>query len=174
MSSGLTFRRLRAEDLLQLTPQASQRVQYGQEVELSYDEAAAYAAGPHAWAAEGPLGAVACMGVAETFPGAAGLAWAIFAEGVELRQMARLTRFAREVVIGQNPLPRIEAVVRCTDVEAAVETGHAVSPAALRAYALETPTPQVRWALAVGLSPVAVLRKFGAANETHLLLERIL
>lgn len=172
MRSEISFRRLRAEDLLQLEPQPSQLLQYGQAVSISYEEAVAYAAGPFAWAAEAERGVIACMGVAETFEGAAGLAWALFAEGVSRREMARLTAFARDVVVGENPLPRIEAVVRCSDIEAAIDAVGS-SPAVLREIALETPTPQVRWALAVGLQPVAVLRKFGAASETHMLMERI-
>jgi hypothetical protein len=50
---------------------------------------------------------------------------------------------------------------------------NASDPCALLQQALERPTPEVRWSIAVGLRPVAVLRKFGAANEPHLLMERI-
>lgn len=170
----LEFRKLRAIDLLSIAPQPSQRVQYGQPVELSIEEAHGYAAGAFAWTAWDGDRVVACLGVAETFPGAAGLAWALFDESATRREMAQVTRFARDTVIGTNPLPRIEAVVRCADVEEFAEFHRVANPGGLHCFATMRPTPQLRWAMSVGLSPVAVLRKFGAANETHMLMERIL
>ena len=172
----LLFRRLRAMDLIELEPQESQRTQYGLRVaDMGLDEAEDYAAGPYAWAAVRGERVLACMGVAETFPGAAGVAWALFAEGPGEDHLA-ITRFARDEVIGKCPLPRIEAVVRCVDIEPLAKGIHDLNPHQMLARAMraEHRTPQVRWALAVGLMPIAVLRKYGAASETHMLLERVL
>lgn len=173
---GLSFRPLRAADLLEIAPIALFPTQYGLPVaELSFEEADNYASGRFAFGVRRGDRAVAALGVAETFEGTAGLAWAFLSAGLTRREKGEVTRFARDVVIGANPLPRIEAVVRCGDVEAFLADNPACAePGVLLDIALQVSTPQVRWALGVGLSPVAVLRKFGAAGETHMLLERII
>jgi hypothetical protein len=130
-------------------------------------EAAAVASNPGCYAVIREETVLACLGVTQTFPGAQGVAFALLGKGIG-RDHHVLTRFLREVVIGQSTLARIEAIVRCADVPAEL-TGQLP----MMTHALQHPTAPVRWALAVGLEPVAVLRKFGAAGEDHMLFERI-
>lgn len=164
----LAFVPLAAEHFLAIEPQDSQRTQYGIAwEEMDWSTAKAMAAQDNCWTAlrgETPL---AIFGINETFPERQGVAFAIFGQDIG-RAHHRLTRFAREEVIGKSALPRLEAIVRCADVDH--ETG---SQFVMMTAALQDPTPQVRWAIDVGFSPTAVLRKFGAAGETHMLLERI-
>lgn len=171
MSGALSFRPLRAVDLFDLELQPSQRLQYGLPVAgMTFEEAEAHAAQAGNWAMVDAGGAVrACFGITETFAGAQGLAWALIGAGLGPRAHLAMTRFARDEVIGKSELPRIEAIVVCELSPFSTSS----APHALLAQALSRPTPEVRWSLAVGLQPVAVLRKFGAANEPHLLMERI-
>lgn len=127
--------------------QASQRLQVGLETEMSADDARELIEHGEAWAALRGDQVIACMGIRETFPGRQGVAWAILAEGVGAAHLA-ITRHARRR-IRESPLVRIEAIVR---------TGVAA---------------ECIWARLVGLQPVALLRKFGALSEDHMLFERI-
>lgn len=163
----LEFRPLRASDLLQLEPQPSQSHWLGVPVgELSLEEAQAHADSGNAWTVWRDGAPIACLGVLETFPDRQGTAWALL--GTKLgRDHLALTRFARDVVIGASPLVRIETFAACCP--SPIET--ADSPRWLLGNALARPTPEIRWAIRVGFSPVAVLRKFGAASETVMLLE---
>jgi hypothetical protein len=168
---------LEAEHLFALDVQDSQRRQYGLDpLDMEMAQAADLADNPGSYAilraaphARDEREVIACFGISQTFPDAQGVAWAFLGKGLG-RDHHVLTRFAREVVIGGSALPRIEAIVRCADPPA--ETGFGQLP--MMNFALQNPTPEVRWALAVGLWPACVLRKFGAAGETHMLLERIL
>jgi hypothetical protein len=171
----LSFISLDAEHFFALDLQASQRTQYGVDpLAIDWAEAEAYAAQDNTWAAMREDQVLAVFGVHETFPGAQGAAFALLAKDLG-RDHHRLTRFAREEVIAKSPLPRIEAIVRCIDVEPGIKVCPDATPANMLAAALRprNRTPQVRWALTLGFTPVAVLRKFGAASETHMLLERI-
>lgn len=138
---------MRAEDAIAIQRQASQRVQLGLERQITLEEAQDLVDGGEAWTAYDGERIAACMGLRETFPGRQGVAWAILAEGVGRAHLA-VTRFARQRVAA-SPLVRIEAIVRA-----------------------EVPAECV-WAKLVGLTPAHVLRKFGAASETHVLFERI-
>jgi len=168
---------LRPEHIFALDLQESQRFQYGIDLfAIGVDEAEHYASQPAAWTMLDGVRPIACFGILETFPGAAGVAWALIGKNIG-RGHHRLTRFARDEVIGKSTLPRVEAIVRC-DLDLPPPDG-AICDAPTYAwlmlkFALDHPTPEVRWAIDVGLHPVAVLRKFGAANETHMLMERIL
>lgn len=165
----LEFVPLEAQHFFALDRQDSQATQYGLDpLDMEWAQAEAVAANPGCYAVLRGIEVLACLGVSETFPGKAGVAFAFLGRGIG-RDHHALTRFARETVIGASPLARIEAVVRCAEPPA--ETGFGQLP--MMTHALQHPTPPVRWALAVGLFPVAVLRKFGAASETHMLLERI-
>lgn len=172
---------LGAEHFFAIEPQDSQRTQYGIEWrDLEWAAAEAMAAQPGCWAVLRGVEVLAIFGINPTFADlrgtvVQGVAWALFAEGIG-RDHAALTRFAREHVIGKCPLTRLEAIVRCMDVEPYAEAPPCATPAELLELVTrrEFASAQVRWAIDVGFTPVAVLRKFGAAGETHLLLERIL
>lgn len=116
---------------------------------------------------------IGVMGVAETFPGTQGVAWAIFAPGLGADHLA-MTREARRR-LDRSPLVRIEAVVPCASIERFMREIPDATPAEQLRVVTEPRfrTPEIRWAMALGFQPAHVLRKFGAAAETHLLLERI-
>lgn len=170
------FEKLKPQHLLDLVPQASQQLQYGLPVDdISWDEAAALAEQDNCWSAIGDDGKIlACLGVNETFPGVQGVSWAFFAENLG-REMVPITQFAREVVIGLSPLRRIEAIVRCEEMPDWLEEERLpeIRASVAVAWAMRHATPQVSWAIKVGLDPVAVLRAFGAAGEAHMLLELV-
>jgi hypothetical protein len=162
-----------AQDAIEIRRQASQRVQLGLAREMTIEEAEALAEGDgEAWTLFAGARIVACVGLRETFPGAQAVAWAILAEGLGAAHLA-VTRHAR-ARIAASGLNRIEAI--CTaalDAEAVLaETGPLDAGQLLQAV-MAVPSPEMRWAAAVGLAPAAVLRRFGAAGETHVLFERI-
>lgn len=154
--------------------QPSQRTQLGIPIEhLDQAEAEAMAneAVTAAFLRDGkPIGV---MGVAETFPGKSGVAWAIFAPGLGRDHLA-ITREARRR-LDQAQLGRIEAVAPCVEIERFMGEMPDASPVEQLRVALHPRfrTPEIRWAMALGFKPAHVLRKFGAAAETHMLLERI-
>ncbi|MCJ8159859.1 hypothetical protein [Sphingomonas sp. LaA6.9] len=135
------------DDAMTIRRQASQRVQVGLEAVMTPEIAQDLINGGEAWTALRDGEPVACLGIRETFPGVQGVAWAILAEGVGSAHLA-ITRHARRR-IAESPLVRIEAIVR-TSIDA-----------------------ECVWARMAGLSPVALLRKFGALSEDHLLFERV-
>lgn len=172
----LRFVPLAAEHFFDLELQDSQRTQYGLDpTAISRDEAEHYARQPNCWAVLRCDRPIAILGISETFAGVQGVAFALLGKDLG-RDHLSLTRFLRDVVIGQSELTRIEAIVRCRDIEPHLTGFYSLDradPGDLLDLALEEPTPQVRWAKMAGLSPVAVLRKFGAAAETHMLMERV-
>lgn len=175
-SETLHFARLRPSHLFLVEPQESQRTQCGiAPAAMSVEEANNLADQGNAWVAMRGPRVIACLGIMETFPGQQGVAWALLSRHLG-RDIVPVTRFARDAVIGTSALARIEAIVRCQDLPEWL--GAERSPQVRHAIALEwasrNSTPQVHWAMKVGLEPVAVLRRFGAAGETHMLLERIL
>lgn len=173
----LRFVPLEAQHLFMVDLQSSQRRQFGIDPRaIEWSEAEAQAAQGNCWAAIEGDQVVACFGVNETFAGACGVGWAFLGREIGARRHLRMTRFVREVVIGESPLPRIEAIARCADVDLAfMDAGVKWDPAAAlkTAASPQYRTPQVRWAIDVGFAPAAILRKFGAAGEAHMLLERI-
>ena len=166
----LEFKKLEPWHFFDLDLQGRQRWQYGMDVqkELKPEVAAHYAEQPNMWACVRGGKPIAIMGINQTFPGVQGVAFALFGKGVS-RSHHRLTRFAREVVIGQSGLRRVEAIVRCAEPPPPFDR----NPFEMLHFCLDSVTPEVRWAMDVGLSPVAVLRNFGVASEAHMLLERI-
>lgn len=171
MTPGVTIRKLDAVDLIAIERQPSQRLQLGQVVDVSPEEAAALATQPLAFAVEADGRLICCMGIMETFPGKQGVAWAIFAPGIGRAHVA-ITRHARWQ-LAHCGLARVEAIVLGADAEPIVTRWPHLDGAQLLAAVLATPTPECRWAAAIGLQPAAVLRKFGGASETHVLFERI-
>ena len=116
---------------------------------------------------------IGVMGVAETFPGTHGVAWAIFAEGLGSDHLA-ITREARRR-LDTSALARIEAIAPCADAERIIDAMPEIQPDVLLRVMLDRTvrTPEVSWAMLMGFRPVHVLRKYGMAAESHMLLERI-
>jgi hypothetical protein len=166
----LCFRQLAAADLLAIEPQDSQRQQYGLDVgDMDPEHAAALAGEANSWAVLRGDTVLACIGISQTFPGVQGVAWALLSRHMG-RDVVPVTDFTARVMIAGSPLQRIEAIVRSRDIPAHFA---ADNPRLLFLHAMAAPTPQVRWAIKVGLHPVHVMRKFGAAGEAHMLMERI-
>lgn len=159
-------------DLLALEPQSSQRMTLGIDTSaLSADEAEILCAQQEAWAIRADGRLIACFGIQETFPEAQGVAWAILGERIGPAHLA-MTRFAAGR-IRKSPLSRIEAIVRGPDAESILDVFPGLDSAQLIEAAMTMATPECIWARLVGLKPAYVLRKFGAARETHVLFERI-
>lgn len=167
----LQFRRLQARDLIEIEVQPSQRRQFGLPMQFDSEDAEALAAQPDAWTAMIGDRIACCIVIGENFPGKSGVATALFAPGIGHHHRA-LTRFARELV-ANSPLPRIEAVAIANDAERILERFPHLDPYELLTSVMVDATPQCRWAMLTGFTPIAVLRKFGAASETHVLFERI-
>lgn len=171
-----SIERMRAADLAEIRLQATQREQLGQAVAFDQDEAEQLAAQPVAWTvrdrATGEYGRIlCCMAIAETFPGKQGVAMALFADNLGAAHVG-LTRWARRCIT-DSKLPRVEAIALANDAEAILARFPYLDPWELLHAVMVQPTPPCRWAMAVGLKPVAVLRKFGGAGQTHVLFERI-
>ncbi|MDX3883607.1 MAG: hypothetical protein QHC65_04235 [Sphingomonas sp.] len=144
----MRIRRMQAADMIAIERQPSQRVQLGIERTPTLDEAEDLAGEREAWTAEADDGRLlACFGIRETFPDRQGVAWAVLATGIGGAHVG-ITRAARRM-IERSRLARIEALARLS-IEA-----------------------ECRWPTLVGLQPLAILRKFGAASEDHVLFERI-
>ena len=168
----LSFRRLEPGDLLSIDAQASQQLVLGLRVRLDFAQAEHYAAMPVAWAARRGEELLACFGINELFAGAHGVAWAVLAEGLGRDHLA-LTRFMQSE-IRDCGLARLELLARCVDVDLAVErlpdiTGDELVQLVTKP---DHATPEVRWAMMLGMEPAHVLRRFGAASESYLLYER--
>lgn len=177
MRDALTFRRLRASDCLTIEMQGSQRTVMGLDAEMGWEEAELHAAQPVGWTAvvsdpDGSMRILACFGISETFPGQVGVGWAMLASGLGKYHL-QLTRFVSKI-IGTCPLPRLEVIAPCSNVELIAREYPQFDPWALVQAAMAEPTRECRWALMLGLQPVHVLRRHGAADESYMLFERIL
>lgn len=166
-----------AEDAMLIERQRSQRVALGLEAEMSIEIAQDLIDGGEAWTVwrltEIEAAPIACMGIRETFPGVQGVGWAILAEGIGAAHLAVTRHFARRVA--ESPLQRIEVVAKSSvDAEAILAKFPDIDPNALLQCVLALDDgPEVRWPRLAGMMPAHVLRKFGAASETHILFERI-
>lgn len=148
MSAVIRIEPLTVDAAMSIERQASQMVQLGISRRMNRDDAEALVAGiGEKWAViENATGrTVACFGLAETFPGKQGVAWAILAEGIGTAHLA-MTRFCRARVAA-SPLVRIEAIVR-------------------------TPSECV-WAKMIGLTFRCALPCFGALSQTHFLYDKV-
>jgi hypothetical protein len=164
--------RLTIEDLFALEPQASQRMTLGLDTALmSADEAEQLCAEDEAWAIRADGRLIAAVGIQQTFPGSMGVCWAILGDGVGKAHLA-MTRFAASR-IRQSKLARLEAIVRGPDAESILDHFPCLDAAQLLTAVMTMATPECVWARLCGLKPAHVLRKFGAARETHILFERI-
>lgn len=147
MRGSIEIRPMVADDAMAIKRQCSQRIQLGLEAQMTLEIAQDIVDGGEAWTMTRDDLPIACMGLRETFPPVQGVAWAILSDMIGPAHL-RMSRFARQR-IAQSPLVRIEAIVRtCVPAECI-------------------------WARLVGLEPVALLRKFGAASEDHMLFERV-
>lgn len=171
------FARLRPEDLAEIQLQASQARFLAALPMAGEDpaERAAICAQPVAWSAwvDGRL--IACFGIYETFPGAHGVAWALLADGIGTAHLA-LTRFIQGEIAARD-LPRLELLAAAPDVETQIAAG---TPMGLRykaaghvSLAWRQATPEMRWAVLLGMEPVHLLRQFGPEGESVMLFERI-
>lgn len=174
MSAALAIVPMTAGHALALERQASQRVQLGVIADFTREEAERLAAAPgEAWAALDGTRVVAVFGLVETFARRQATAWAVLSSDVGRHHLA-ITRFCARR-IAQSVHCRIEAIVECADAEAVLarhpdlDAGELLAVLSLGAFE----TPGVRWARACGLKPAAVLRRYGADSETHMLCERI-
>ncbi len=116
---------------------------------------------------------VALFGLVETFRHVQATAWAVLSAGLGAYHLP-ITRFCAER-IRESEYRRIEAIVECADAEPLLARMPGLDPGQLVA-AMQVPgiaTVGVRWAEAVGMTGSAVLRRYGAASETHMLFERI-
>lgn len=59
------------------------------------------------------------------------------------------------------------------NVDALLASHPDLDPYELLEVVVSAKGPEVTWAMLAGLKPAAVLRKFGAASEDHVLCERI-
>lgn len=169
--------RLEAIDLMQIDAQESQKLWFGIECAPDWNNAEALAAQPVAWCARRDDGSLlACFGINETFEGVQGVAWALLAEPIGKDHLP-LTRFVRGVVEGCG-LRRLELFAKCVPIEQTraffIEHGAPVDSGVMVKAAMSEPTPECRWAAALGFEPVHVLRRFGFADEAMMLFERIL
>ncbi|MBT0667028.1 hypothetical protein HT136_01430 [Novosphingobium profundi] len=172
MSEPITLSRMSPDDLLRLKRQPSQRLFLGADGTITPAEAEALAAMPQAWAVRRGSEPIACFGVSELFAGQHGVAWAMLAQGLG-RAHLRLTRFVREK-LAACPLRRIETFVRCVDVEGLLARSPGLDSGHLVSLAMLAPTAECRWAVRLGFTPAHVLRRYGAGDETYMLMERIL
>jgi hypothetical protein len=144
-----TMRPMVLADAIGMVRQDSQRVQLGIErpAKITEDEAAAMLASGEAWACVRDGQVVGLCGINEEFPGVQGTAWAILSPQIGSSHLT-LTRHARRR-IAASPLVRVQALAR--DSEAAEKL----------------------WARLCGMTAEAVLHKFGARSETHILYSRL-
>lgn len=158
-------------DLLAIERHPAQTFQLGLFAAVTLEGAEELAEQGECWTCFVGDRAVACVGIGETFPGVQGVAWGVLGVGVGAAHLT-VTRWARERV-RQSPLLRLEAIARSADAEAIVAAHPGIDQASLLAAVLATPTPETIWAKLCGFRAAHVLRKFGAASETHVLFERI-
>lgn len=167
----LTIVPLEAEHLLRIEQQPSQRYVLGRLAVFSEEEAEAHASQKVAYTAFLGDRIMACMLIYETFPDQVGVAYAVLAEGLG-RHHLQLTRFIKGK-IEESRLPRIEVIAPCWDIEDLAALHPEFDAWQLVQAALRVPTPEVRWALLLGLKPAHVLRKYGGRCESFMLFERI-
>ncbi len=171
--AALRFATLRPDDLFAIERQPSQQTVLGLPAVMTEELAEQSCAQAVAWCARQHGRIVACFGILEQFAGRQGLGWAVLAEGIGMGHFA-LTRFIQSQIAGCG-LARLELLARGPDLEAAIAAGRIdpEDPQDLLVSAWRAATPEMRWAVLLGLRPAHVLRQYGAAGETFVLFERI-
>lgn len=134
-------------DILRLDLQPSQQLQLGLLTEMTIETAEDLAGHGEAWTAWRDGRPIALMGLRESFPGVQAVAWALLSTTIGAAHLA-ITRHARRR-IAASPCIRIDALVR------------AACPA------------EGAWCRAVGLEPEALIRRYGAQSEDHLVYARV-
>ncbi len=185
----LKFAFLQERDLFAIERQESQLTLLGEPHTFEAEEAALLCAQPVAWVAregtrtlrqaqgerdnDGHSGRiVACFGIVEMFPGRQGWGWAVLAKGIGTAHF-ELTRFVQGQIAGCG-LARLELrAVAAPQFEQELAATGRDDPAVALAVALRHATPEIRWAVLLGLNPVHVLRQYGADGAAHVLFERI-
>lgn len=162
---------LHADDLFEIRVQPSQHVQMGVPLRTSRDDAMAMAAQPCAWSVRHGGRLIACFGIVEMFGGAQGHGWCQLATAIGAAHLP-LTRFMRKV-LAESPLARVDLIAAATDAESILDRFGPMDPGMLLAAVMANPTRECTWARLLGFTPAAVLRKWGAASETHVLFERV-
>lgn len=174
-TATLRFDPLDPNDLATIAAQSSQKMWLGMDGSCDYEQALHLAAQPVAWTARHRNRIIACFGINETFPGSQGVAWSLLAEGLGVHHL-ELTRFIRSQILWCG-LARLELLARCLDIEPAIAADPRLNHRRDAQIELVTSpgaaTPEVRWAMLLGMVPAYVMRKVGFAGETYLALERI-
>ena len=174
---SLSIRLCTPDDILSIERHPDQMLQMGLAAPASREDAemlcgvGATGFWGEAWACSWHDELVACLGMRGTFGGTHVITWAILANGIGPAHLA-VTRFARARVLDSG-YDRIEAIARAADAEAIVERFPHLDAQQLVAAVMVRPTPEIRFAMLSGLKPAHVLRRYGAAAETHMLMERI-
>ena len=172
----LRFSTLRAADLFAMDVQPSQSMALGLAHSWDDEQAELLTTQPVAWCARSTDAAdrgriIACFGIVEMFEGSQGYGWAALAPGIGAAHF-ELTRFVQGQIAGCG-LARIELrAVASEQFEAdlAAAGGDHADPIKV---AFRRATPEMRWAVLLGLKPVHVLRQYGAAREAFVLFELV-
>lgn len=165
------------DDILSIERHPDQRMQMGLAAPASREDAemlcgvGASGFWGEAWACSWHGELVACLGMRATFGGSHVITWAILANGIGPAHLA-VTRFARARVLDCG-YDRIEAVARSVDADVLIASFPDLDAQQMIEVAMLRPSREVRFAMLSGLKPAHVLRRYGAAAETHMLLERI-
>ena len=162
---------LHADDLFEIRVQPSQHMQMGVPLRTSRDDAMAMAMQPCAWSVRHEGRLIACFGIVETFAGVQGQGWCWLAADLGAAHLP-LTRFMRRT-LEASPLARVDLIAVASDAEGILTAFGQMDPGMLLAAVMATPTRECTWARLLGFTPAAVLRKWGAASETHVLFERV-
>jgi hypothetical protein len=172
----LAFARLEADDMLALQAGRTSRVVFGMPAVTSLADAKVIAAERVAWSARaryrnGGEQLLACFGIVEHFAGVHGLAWAMLADHLGSAHLP-LTRFVRSE-IARCGLPRLELLARAPNLEDWLALHPGLDSGQIVAIAGLVPTPEMRWAQLLGMTPAHVLRLYGGGGESFMLYERL-
>lgn len=168
--SDLEFAPLVPRDLAEIRRQPRQRTFLGMDGAVSDEDAEVLASEAVAWSCRADGRLIACFGIAEQFPGRQGLGWTLLADGLGAAHL-QLTRFVQAQIAGCG-LPRLEVLARAPDLESLLADRDLDSGQIVQ-LAMADPTPEMRWAVMLGLTPAHLLRCYGAASESYMLFERI-
>ena len=174
--SRLQFSTLRPADLFAMDVQPSQSLVLGMAHSWDQEQAELLTAQPVAWCARSAEAAdrgriLACFGIVEMFEGSQGYGWAALAPGIGAAHF-ELTRFVQGQIAGCG-LSRLELrAVASPQFERDLAAAGGDQADAVK-VAFRRSTPEMRWAVLLGLQPVHVLRQYGAAREAFVLFELI-
>jgi hypothetical protein len=171
MPRWLDFHNLDAADLTAIEAQPSQAATMGIAGPIDAETAATMVEQPIAWAVRREDRLIACCGIVENFPGRQGIAWCILAAGIG-KDHLEMTRFMAHQIACCG-LARVELYARAPDLEAVIAARPELDSGQIVTLALTRPTPEMRWATLLGMTPAHLMRCFGAASESYMLFERV-